>query len=202
MRIDIMCDIETLGTKVDSTIIQIAAIAFDIKTGKHLKRFNEVADIARNKNPLTVDGSTLKWWLNTDKELLTKLLNAGEFSSEDVLLLFWHWLNGLSKEANIFFWGNGIMFDNNMIKHQLEANDLNYPVPYYNDRDVRTIVELASDKLGISQKKLKQRYEDESFVKHDAYDDVRFQIALVHGCYDVLTKSDVAGESEKKERHV
>lgn len=38
-RIDIMCDLETLGTKADSTIIQIAAIAFDIYGGKELSFF-------------------------------------------------------------------------------------------------------------------------------------------------------------------
>ena len=75
MRIDIMCDIETLGTKIDSTIFQIAAIAFDIKTGEHIRTFNQTADISQDDN-LKVTGSTLIWWLNKDKELFAKLLNS------------------------------------------------------------------------------------------------------------------------------
>ena len=86
-RVDIMVDIETLGTGADSTIFQISAIAFNILTGEHISEFNQIADIAKN-NKLVVDGSTLKWWLNTDKDLLTHLLNEGQDSSDGLLLGF------------------------------------------------------------------------------------------------------------------
>lgn len=60
-REDIMTDIETLGHKSDSTIIQISAIAFDIETGEYLSVFNKVADITKNET-MKVTGSTTKWW--------------------------------------------------------------------------------------------------------------------------------------------
>lgn len=40
-----MVDIETLGNKTDSTIIQVASITFDINTGKHFSEFNQIVDI-------------------------------------------------------------------------------------------------------------------------------------------------------------
>lgn len=190
-RVDIMVDIETLGTGADATIIQISAIAFDIMTGAHLSTFNQIADIEKNKLPLKVDGSTLKWWLNTDKELLTELLNKGFYSSEDVLAHFSGWIKTQSKDPkDIYLWGNGILFDNKLIEHQLGKLGLEYPIYYRNDRDVRTIVDLAGRKLGISEQDLKERFKDYTLVEHNALDDVKYQIKLVVGCYNKLIEDD------------
>lgn len=186
MRIDVMVDIETLGTNSDSTIIQISAIAFDILTGENLRIFNKIADIAKNSY-LNVTGSTLKWWLNTNKELLTELVNSGEGSSEDLLYSFHEWLKGLSDDTkDIYLWGNGILFDNKMIQTQFEDECLDYPIFYKNDRDVRTIVDLAGAKLGITEQELKDKLKDESLVEHNAFDDVKYQIKLVSECYKTL----------------
>jgi hypothetical protein len=185
-RIDIMVDIETLGTESDSTIFQIAAISFDILTGKQIDTFNGIADISKNSY-LTVDGSTLKWWLNANKELLTELLNKGVGSSEELLEDFHRWLKRQSKDTkDLYLWGNGILFDNKMIQAQFKNECLEYPIYYKNDRDVRTIVDLAGAKLGISEKELKDKFTDESLVHHDAFDDVRYQISLVTGCHNIL----------------
>jgi hypothetical protein len=187
-RIDVMVDIETLGTSSNATVFQVAAIAFDIRTGEHIDNFNGISDIGKNET-LNVDGDTLKWWLNTNKELLTELLNNGEGSSEELLRDFHTWLLGLTLETKeLHLWGNGILFDNKLIEAQLTDIGLFYPINYKNDRDVRTIVDLAGAKLGLTEKELKDQYNDESLVHHDAYDDVTYQIRLVSGCYNELIK--------------
>lgn len=186
-RVDIMTDIETLGHKSDSTIIQISAIAFDIETGEHLEVFNRVADITKNET-MNVTGSTIKWWLNTNKYLLTDLVNNGKGSSDDILRDFYIWLTSVGSPKELHLWGNGILFDNKMIQHQLELVAKKYPISYKNDRDVRTIVDLAGKKLGLSEKELKEKFKDDSLVAHNALDDVKFQINLVVECYKVLTK--------------
>ncbi|EJQ43996.1 hypothetical protein IEQ_04783 [Bacillus cereus BAG6X1-2] len=188
MRLDIMTDIETLGTNSDSTIIQISAIAFDIETGEYHEEFNRVADISKNVNPIQVTGATLQWWSNTNIELYKQLLNSGMGSSEKILLDFNIWLKNLSHQGDLYLWGNGILFDNKMIQHQFELLGLTYPIFYKNDRDVRTIVDLASKKLGVSEKELKKQFEDENLVHHNAFDDVKYQINLVAGCYKTLIK--------------
>lgn len=189
MRLDIMVDIETLGNKTDSTIFQIAAVAFDIKTGEHINEFHSIANIAENEK-LNVTGDTLKWWLNTNKELLTDLLNKGEESSDLLLWRFQEWLSILTLGHKVYFWGNGILFDNKMIQHQLEALGLEYPISFRNDRDVRTILELAALKLGTTEKELRKKYYDSETVAHDAYDDVANQIKLVCACYRELVGSE------------
>ena len=186
-----MTDIETLGNKSDSTIIQIAAMSFDIETGELLDSFNEIADITKNKT-LNVTGSTLKWWLNTNKELLTELINKGLWSSEEILSHFHDWINlSISCTGDeVYLWGNGILFDNKMIQNQLGSIGLDCPIFYRNDRDMRTIVDLASNKLGISEKDLREKFRDESLVAHDAYDDVKYQINVVSQCYKLLTQGE------------
>lgn len=188
-RIDIMVDIETLGTKADSTIFQISAIAFNIETGTRYYEFNQTADISKNET-MNVDGSTIKWWLATNKQLLTDLLNQGCDSSEEILANFHNWILGVQSlvedTKSVYLWGNGILFDNNMIRTQFQNIGLEYPISYRSDRDVRTIVELACAKTGLTEKELKSAFRTEGLVAHDAFDDVIFQIDLVVGCYKEL----------------
>src|SRR5690606_14064901 len=91
-RVDIMVDIETLGKESDSTITQVSAIAFDILTGDYIDIFNMIADIEKNSEPINVDGSTLKWWMNTNHDLLKELLLSGDKSSEQILREFQRWI--------------------------------------------------------------------------------------------------------------
>ena len=187
MRTDIMVDIETLGNKTNSTIFQIAAMAFDIKTGEIIgEPFNQIANIELNESPLNVSGITLKWWLKTDKELFEELLNSGEHSSEQVLRNFYDWM-GQYEVPGTYLWGNGILFDNKIIQSQLESIGLSYPIFYKNDLDVRTLLELASIKEDISERELKDRLKDDTLVAHDALDDVKKQITLVVECFKILT---------------
>jgi 3' exoribonuclease, RNase T-like len=186
-----MVDIETLGNKVNSTIIQISAVSFDIRDGRILETFNEIADISKNENEIKVTGSTLQWWTITNKELFAGLLNGGQFSSEDVLRHFHTWLETeVNSVKYAYLWGNGILFDNNMIRHQFENLGLNYPIFFRNDRDVRTILELAAHKLGKQEKELREEIYDKELVAHDAFNDVVNQVKLVTYCYNVLVGGD------------
>lgn len=186
MRVDIMVDIETLGTTSDSTIFQIAAIAFDITSGVRLDNFDRIADIEKN-DVMTVDGSTIKWWVDTDKELFAELLSRGRSSSDQVLREFHRWLLDFTDDWKpVYLWGNGILFDNKMIQHQFNKLGLHYPIHYKNDRDVRTIVDLACMKSGMKEKELKEGIYKVDLVEHDALDDVVWQIDLVRTCYKIL----------------
>lgn len=188
MRKDIMVDLETLGTGENATVFQIAAMSFDITTGEVSDSINLIGDIS--KFNLDVDGSTLKWWLNTDKELLTELLNKGTYDEYEMFDEFHTWLLSQSESddmKDVYMWGNGILFDNAKLQTNLNGcSGLNYPIFFRNDRDVRTIVELATMKSGLTEKELKDSVTDENERKHDAFDDINFQIRLVHKCYQIL----------------
>lgn len=196
-RIDVMTDIETLGIKSDSTIFQISACAFNIETGDILDTFNQIIDIETINN-MKVDGSTIKWWLNTDRDLLHRLLtNKKALPFDSVLENFHNWIIFLTNDIkDVYLWGNGILFDNKMIQTQMELCGLDYPIYYKNDRDMRTIVELACRKLNVSLQDFKKQFADDTLTKHDAFDDVRWQIKVVSYCWNLLVL-DLCEEYDK-----
>lgn len=115
-RIDIMTDIETLGTGSNPPVFQIAACAFNITTGEIIDKINLFADVKTMGN---IEGGTLLWWLNTNKELLAELLNEGNekgHTEKECVESFVHWIKNLAQEKrvlheDVYLWGNGILFD-------------------------------------------------------------------------------------------
>lgn len=187
MRIDIMVDLETLGTNLDSTVFQIGAVAFDIETGDILDTFEMTADIAK-ADKLNVTGGTLKWWVDTDMDLFRRLLNSGKASPEQMLSDFADWFHALpGVQKDRYLWGNGILFDNAILRNQLEGIGRSYPVYYRNDRDVRTIVQLAARDAGVTENEIHEKYRVDAYHAHNAIDDARSQVQLVVGCHKQLT---------------
>jgi len=189
-RVDIMVDLETLGLGDDASIIQIGAIRFDIKTGEVLSEFNQYVDITRSTP--TVDGGTLLWWLNTNSELLLKILNGGTRSICVSLMKFNEWIESQEPEDEhtVYLWGNGILFDNAKIKHNMLKNNIEYPIGYKNDRDVRTLLEMASIKTGCSESEIKGLINNDGLVEHDAIDDCIYQARLVSMCFNMLMEEN------------
>ncbi|MCR4362079.1 3'-5' exoribonuclease [Bacillus subtilis] len=188
-RVDIMVDIETLGKKIDSTIIQIAAISFNIETGCQISEFNQIVDLSKNTERANIDADTISWWLKTNDKLFVKLLKEGTVSSDDLFVNFYNWIIKQGNKKDTYLWGNGILFDNKMIEYQLKNNHgISYPIYYKNDRDVRTILELASKKLRTSEMEIKNQISNMfgEREEHNALDDVRYQIRLVVECYKTL----------------
>lgn len=184
-KISIMTDIETLGKGLNPCIFQIAATAFNIETGEQIDSINLKMDV-KNAGSIAVDGDTLVWWLNTNKELLTQLLNEGNLTEREMIEQLDSWIKSLGAKEDITLWGNGILFDNAKLQAKFSSLGMNYPIHYKNDRDVRTILALAADKTGLSENEIKKAVEDENEVAHDALDDVSYQIRLVCYAYKLL----------------
>jgi len=187
-KVHVMVDIETLGTDSDAFIFQIAAAKFDIKTGEVRDVFNMTQDISHVQSA-KINPRTLLWWLETDSLLLKSLL-AGDYKemSLDLLKDFKDWIDYIQDTLmdDVLLWGNGVIFDNRIIREQMNQRELGYPIAYNNDRDVRTILSLAAEKLNVSEREIKDRVKDDKLVKHDAIHDVAAQIKLVSYCHNVL----------------
>lgn len=182
-RIDILVNIETLGKSSNSTIFQISAASFCLFNGVIIDTFDMRADIS--KLPINSEGPTLKWWLNTNPELLKRLLNSGNLSEFELVKEFYDWLQkDIEVYENVYLWGNGILFDNRLLKSHMEAAGLTYPIFYRNDRDMRTILELAAFKLDLSEEIVRNRFGIPN--THDSLDDVKNQINIVCECYSIL----------------
>ena len=191
---NIMVDIETIGKVDDATIFQIAAASFDVETGTIFNTIDLKLDV-RSVEDFKADGDTLLWWLNTDKELLAKIMNEGDLLEPTFYRRFSDWLtdemlagvdNNIAPELSM--WGNGISFDIVRLRKKFEKMGEPFLVNFRNELDVRTIVELAADKSGHAINELKDMVANEEETKHDALDDVKYQIRLVSMCYKVLMK--------------
>ena len=190
-RIDIMVDIETLGKGDNPPVFQIAACAFDITTGEIFDKINILAD-ARTFN--NIEGNTLIWWLNTNSKLLIKLLNDGcgnNNTEKDIIIQFVNWVNKFPDSygidpCKVYLWGNGILFDNRIISGKCRHYGITYPIAYYSDRDMRTIVELASKKKGFTDDREYRKTVENDGIAHDAFDDVKYQIKVVCQAYKDL----------------
>lgn len=186
-RLDIMVDLETLHTDPNATIIQIGVVGFDIRTGKTIQEFNEYANISLNK-ALNVSGDTLKFWLKTNPKLLLEIITKQEQSSDTIVMKFYNWIKDLQKTYSVYFWGNGLMFDGVLIETAFRNLGLKSPFSYRQMRDVRTLLEFASVKSGLSEKELKDRANNNATVEHDALEDCKYQINYVVKCYNYLIK--------------
>lgn len=188
-RLDIMVDLETLGVTANEPLIQLGAIAFDIETGEPVATL--VRHIALNEIA-PISASTLKWWLDTDKELLTHLLKSGDTSEEDALRRFSRWVGSTAAQfgvdkKQVYLWGNGILFDNYMLREKMKSYGIEYPIYYRNDRDVRTVVDVYEGLTGQSYEKDLKPFFWSGVQAHDALDDCRAQVKMVSACYRSLT---------------
>lgn len=188
-RIDIVVDLETLGNKIDSSIIQFSAVAFNINSGEILGEFNEFIDT--DLEEVNSTSSTIAWWLRTNPTLLLNILDKGFASNQntkDVLLKFNNWID--SFEADPYLWGNGILFDNKIIEFNCNLYGVPYPIFYRNDRDIRTLIELVAVKRNMLAKDLLAFFNDSNLVAHYGLDDCKYEARVIVYCYNFLTKYD------------
>ena len=183
-----MVDLETLGKSGEYSIIQVGAIAFDIKTTEYIKVFDMKCNIEKDEH-FKVDANTFMWWLKTDKELLYDILKDNKHGVKRIFYDFYRWIWSLENDyENIYLWGNGILFDNKIIKETFEKYKMEYPIHYRNDRDLRTVVDLASIKLNKTTEELKTLFENDKLKKHNGLDDCKYQIKLLCYCWHHLTR--------------
>lgn len=187
MRTDIVVDIETLGTKSDSPIIQIGAIFFDIKTAEVINTFDYVVDIENTM--IDVSGSTLRWWLNEDhnlfKDIILNSKNKGCRPIYEILNFLRQDIMSFKELGDVYLWGHGILFDNNIIRTAMEKVGIEYPIDYNKDRDVRTILELACLKEDVTENEFRNKHSVVG-VKHDAINDCMNEMKWICEAYNIL----------------
>ena len=173
----IMLDIETMGTSSNAAIMSIGACYFEPSTGEIGNTFHEQVDISSNG---VIDASTVIWWMKQDDDARSKFYNNDKAEPlHHVLAMFADFV-----KPNCQVWGNGIAFDNVIIRNAYEHPSCADVVPwkFWNDRDVRTMVELGRV-IGVDPKR------DFPFegVKHDALADSIHQAKYVSAIWQMLT---------------
>lgn len=172
----IMVDIETLGTKPGCIILSIGAAEFDINTGQVGKTFYvNINPISSQKSGLSIDASTVMWWMDQDKQAVEKLqqqmvsLSVGIHSLET-------WFIELDDYSEI--WANSPSFDLSILKHVFELLTIECPWKFWQERDCRTLDSLMP-------------YIRKSIINdlpHDALSDCLYQIKYISQIYKTINK--------------
>ena len=176
-----MLDLETLGTTPDSAILAIGAVIFDPLTKTCGPEFYQVVDITSSSRFGKMDPETIKWWMAQGREARNVFSDSNAVLLEEALQLF-SWFVATNGGHELRVWGNGAGFDNVILTYAYRACGLTPPWNFRFDRDVRTIVELGIEVLGINPKK----NQTTRGVAHNALDDAKFQARYVSNIYCAL----------------
>lgn len=128
---DIMLDLETLGTSPGSLILSIGAIAFD-RDGAGLRRHLPVEDL----------GASFYITIDIDCVLRGRL-------PADACRDFNAFVESVADEANadvsqIMVWGNGAIFDNNLLRGLFTKAAVQPAWKWYNDLCFRTLKHVVA----------------------------------------------------------
>jgi hypothetical protein len=194
---DIMLDLETLGTKPGCVVLSIGAKVFDPygndsamrpPTVPPLPSFYRNIDLfASLMLGLTIDPATVEWWRKKDADAQEALL-AGKVTPQKAVQGWEEWYSGQNQARApsdlINIWAKSPGFDCHVWEH---VAGLVMAVPLAWDfrrfRDVRTLVSVS----GIDEKSITAK--GTGRTQHNALDDCDVQILQVQAAYRALGKT-------------
>ncbi|HBA7208127.1 TPA: exonuclease [Escherichia coli] len=174
----LMIDLKTMGTNPDAPIISIGAIFFDPQTGDMGAEFIKTIDLETAGG--VIDRGAIKYWWKQSREAQSAIM-TDEIPLDDALLQLREFIDENSGEFFVQVWGYEASFDNVILRRSYERQGIPCPWSYYNDRDVRTIVELG--KAIDFDARTAIPFEGE---RHNALDDARYQAKYVSAIWQKL----------------
>lgn len=171
---DYSIDLETLSTRYDAPILSIGVAQFCRATGKIGVTFYREVKIDSAIQYGVVNGGTIAWWMN-QSDAAKRI-----FQSEDKKVTLPQALLDLNKflsPASVV-WGNGASMDITILEHAIAKMGTKVPWDFWNIRDMRTVVDIASYRKG-----------DVAFdgVAHNALDDAKHQAKVISHCIGKLS---------------
>ena len=179
----LMIDLETMGKGNKAAIVEIGAVFFDPIIGTIGDTFCQKISLESSVGyGLEIDTSTVLWWMKQSDEAREKLTGSQAIDLPDALNEFGSFISNKSGVKLVKPWGNGASFDLVILGSAYAALNWVTPWQFYNERDVRTVVDLGKI-IGFDPKK------DMPFegVKHSALDDAIHQAKYVSAIIQRLT---------------
>ncbi|MDU2845197.1 MAG: 3'-5' exoribonuclease [Citrobacter sp.] len=183
----LMVDLETMGSGPDAPIVSIGAVFFAPSTGTTGAEFYQVVSLDSSMSfGMKPDASTIQWWLKQSSEARSAILVDGAMGLREVLELLADFIveNAANGSHTVQLWGNGCSFDNVILRRAYALTETPFAVPFWNDRDVRTMVELGKS-VGINPR-FDIPFEGDM---HNALSDARHQVKYVSAIWQHLTKN-------------
>lgn len=162
---NVMHDLETLGTKPGCVILSIGAVAFNpAEHPSTWPTFYRKADIETAKDTgLTICQKTLAWWAGQSEEAREEAF-SGTDNLTDVLMEFADFYRG---HRGSRLWSHGGDFDGPVLKAAFDAAGLDYPAEYNAGRCTRTLFDAAGVDIKAPEFKVG--------INHHALDDAMAQ---------------------------
>ncbi|MFL4398306.1 exonuclease [Citrobacter portucalensis] len=181
----LMVDMETMGNGPDAPIVSIGAVFFDPSTGNTGAEFYRVVSLESSMSfGMKPDASTIQWWLKQSSEARSAILVDEAMGLLETLELLADFIaeNAANGSHTVQMWGNGCSFDNVILRRAYALTDTPFTVPFWNDRDVRTMVELGKS-VGINPR-FDIPFEGDM---HNALSDARHQVKYDSAIWQRLT---------------
>ncbi|AFC22384.1 exonuclease [Vibrio phage CP-T1] len=173
----VMIDLETMGNKSNAPIIAIGAVYFDPKTGQTGKEFySEVSLESSVDLGAKPDPSTILWWLGQSDAARAKFTNNK--NAPHIILVLQQFAEFMNTR-NVKPWGNGAGFDLGILGNAYDLANMVRPWEFWNERDVRTIVDLDT------RNHKKMPFDG---IPHYALDDAKHQVKYVSAIIKDLMK--------------
>lgn len=142
MTIDIMIDLETLGTKPGSAIVALAAVT------SHGGEFYRVVVVESCvKAGLTIDPSTVQWWLQQNDQ--ARSIFRESTTKEPLADVLQQFCDGVSEmrqqDKDLRFWGNSAAFDLGLLGDAYDAAGIARPWKFWEECCYRTLKNLRRD---------------------------------------------------------
>lgn len=181
----LMVDLETMGNKPSAPIVSVGAVFFDPASGRTGAEYYQVISLESSMSfGARPDASTILWWLKQSPEARSAIVVDDTVGLVEALEQFLDFIaeNAANGSKNVQLWGNGSSFDCSLLEAAFELADTPFPIPHWNYRDVRTVVELGKA-VGLNS-----LYEI-PFVgdQHNALADARHQVKYVSAIWQRLT---------------
>lgn len=183
----LMVDMETMGNGPDAPIVSIGAVFFDPSTGNTGAEFYRVVSLESSMSfGMKPDALTIQWWLKQSSEARSAILVDEAMGLRESLELLADFIaeNAANGSHTVQLWGNGCSFDNVILRRAYALTETPFAVPFWNDRDVRTMVELGKS-VGINPR-FDIPFEGDM---HNALSDARHQVKYVSAIWQRLTKN-------------
>lgn len=177
---DLMVDIESLGSKKNSSICQIGACYFDRNTGEIGNTFKVNIDpIDAEKYGCELDASTVLWWLSQSDAARNSILADPKLPVIEAMKSFLKFI-----EPAKTIWSHAtfdfVMLNETCIKLGIGR------MPFRKARDIRTLVDLGK----VTIKKVEREG-----THHDALDDAIFQVKYCVQCFQNIKRRQDASSS-------
>lgn len=162
---DVMVDLETMGNGSNAAIVAIGAVEFCPKAGLGRAFYEKVSLQSSVAHGLSIDASTVVWWLQQSDEARAELTKSGAVELPLAIRMFTSYLQSLGDSKALKIWGNGATFDNVILRSAYKAVKEEAPWAFWNDRCFRTLKAMNSS-VALPVR---------GGVHHNALDDAKYQ---------------------------